>query len=84
MMPWVCSVRREKEGPQGLVIVGLYMGSEGGQVQYIRVSFISSLDFFFPKTPSFLSTLETQTQYNNYKNNNFHNYYFWTVLQPSV
>ena len=55
------------------------MESEGlGLV--IRVFFISSLDFLFSKTSCFLPTLETLAQLNNYENNIFHNYYFWTVL----
>ena len=56
-----------------------YMESEGLGLA-IRVFFISSLDFLFSKTSCFLPTLETLAQLNNYENNTFHNYYFWTVL----
>jgi len=71
MMKYGCSDDVIYGGEEGRVWLGLV----------IRVSFfLSSLDFSSLKTSSSSPTLEILAQLNNYGNNIFHNYYFWTVV----
>ena len=83
MRPWILGLQQQ---PWDLGVYMMMIMVIEGELGSVSLGFfsISSLDFLFSKTSCFLPTLETLVQLNNYENNIFHNYYFWTVLQPIV